>query len=657
MPLNTWPTPSRDTAEFPDVKITIAPQFRQHLKAFLQLDGVSLNDYERQGAELSVSEQRLRTYRKMYERLGVLYHDAQKIKLSSLGIKLKNLETQIESARWRAMGDLKRSVVGTLSRYQLKNPAEGEELPQDCDVLPCICVWSLMRQLENKIHTEEMNRVVFRIMKMKDIPDAVGKILAARAALPSYRVTETELSSALGEQVVTNQPPARISAWFSLLGWGGLIITEADPEGFHHLVQDAIPLVDSILNNPPIYKSFDNESDWFKYYADGLHAANPSSLRELANDFAQALNDAGFTFGTRHLEFVRSFLISIATKPFVILTGLSGSGKTQIALQFGHYLGKERSLLVPVRPDWTGAEALFGYEDALLPSRGNRRAWFVPEVLAFMLKAARDDQNAYLLILDEMNLAHVERYFADLLSGMESLEFCLPNLFPDEDGLWRLTGESSKIAIPRNLFIVGTVNVDETTYVFSPKVLDRANTIEFKVSTDDLSFIRSRPKSCRAGDRALIDQFLIIAIGDEPPQIMTTEDQNSFLLHIKTLHQLLGQGNLEFGHRVNFEILRFANLLLYAGETDWRTALDIQMLQKILPRFHGSRQRLESTMCALGIFAFDLSFVPRQKPEEYKMRFDGLDVVSVSPMLPRSFDKIQRMTRNLRVNQFTSFSE
>ena len=112
----------------------------------------------------------------------------------------------------------------------------------------------------------------------------------------------------------------------------------------------------------------------------------------------------------------------------------------------------------------------------------------MPEVLKFMITAANDPANPYALILDEMNLAHVERYFADALSGMESGQECLPNLAVDSEGVWRVKpGESRLVQLPSNLFVIGTVNVDETTYLFSPKVLDRANTFEFRVSTNALS--------------------------------------------------------------------------------------------------------------------------------------------------------------------------
>ena len=93
-----------------------------------------------------------------------------------------------------------------------------------------------------------------------------------------------------------------------------------------------------------------------------------------------------------------------------------------------------------------------------------------------------------MLVLDEMNLAHVERYFADVISGMESGEPCVPNLVREEgeDGLWRQDPDEPEVSFPPNLFIAGTVNVDETTYMFSPRSRP-GNTMEFVVESSDLS--------------------------------------------------------------------------------------------------------------------------------------------------------------------------
>src|SRR3984893_17233908 len=86
---------------------------------------------------------------------------------------------------------------------------------------------------------------------------------------------------------------------------------------------------------------------------------------ELLQAFSKSLKSAGLDYGSRHELLCATFMASMLSKPFVLLTGLTGSGKTQIALKFGEWLGEARRLVVPVRPDWTGPESLFGYENAL----------------------------------------------------------------------------------------------------------------------------------------------------------------------------------------------------------------------------------------------------------------------------------------------------
>ena len=222
-----------------------------------------------------------------------------------------------------------------------------------------------------------------------------------------------------------------------------------------------------------------------------------------------------------------------------------------------------------MRPDWTGAEALFGYEDGLKPPVDGRSAWSVPAPLEFMLNAASDSGNPYLLLLDEMNLAHVERYFADVLSGMESSQPCLPNLVKGADGMWRIRSQGpDRIPFPRNLWIVGTVNVDETTYMFSPKVLDRANTFEVRVSAEDIGATWRKPLRCEPGDPALIRGLLSISRDDnwqlEQPSSVPGRSREAFeatarrarpiqhgiwasgVLRSASLHSVSEQGRTEF---------------------------------------------------------------------------------------------------------------
>ena len=161
---------------------------------------------------------------------------------------------------------------------------------------------------------------------------------------------------------------------------------------------------------------------------------------------------------------VLRFVASMLAKRFVILTGLSGSGKTKLAHAFAAWISEteDQHRLVAVGADWTTNENVVGYQDALQtgfyrkPSNG---------ALNVILRAESDPTRPYFLILDEMNLSHVERYFADILSAVESdqeiaLHSAAVKLKASEDDPLLVP---PRVRLPDNLFIIGTVNVDETT--------------------------------------------------------------------------------------------------------------------------------------------------------------------------------------------------
>jgi len=377
-------------------------------------------------------------------------------------------------------------------------------------------------------------------------------------------------------------------------------------------------------------------------------AAPVRGLAEAVADLSSKTKAAGLDYGARHTELIRTALVSLATRRFLILTGLSGSGKTQLGRAIGQWFGQECWRVVAVRPDWTGPDALLGYENGLTDSVGGRHAWNAPETLRFMLRAAANPMRPHLLLLDEMNLAHVERYFADLLSGMESGDPVLANLVKSERGEWRFGDGPEYIPVPRNLFIVGTVNVDETTYMFSPKVLDRANTIEFRVVTEDLGHAPRHLGTVAAASSGLAAAVLTTS-SNTAGQSDASDPWVVESLH--ELHRLLGADGREFGHRVFYEALRFARLLKEAGEPDARAALDLQVLQKVLPKFHGSVRQISAPLRRLAAWCYH---GPGVAPAP---GFDPLAELGTPGSLPLSFDKSLRMLRRLEVSHFVSFAE
>jgi len=343
----------------------------------------------------------------------------------------------------------------------------------------------------------------------------------------------------------------------------------------------------------------------------------------------------------------RRFAAALLTKRFVILTGLSGSGKTKLAHAFAAWIAESDAQyrVVAVGADWTTNENLLGYQDALRPEiyrKPNNGS------LDLMLRARDDATRPYFLILDEMNLSHVERYFADMLSAIESGEpIALHSATEDLPG-----GDGDalhvppQLALPKNLFIVGTVNVDETTYMFSPKVLDRANVIEFRATEDQISAFMDNPQPVRMTELAhkganFGAAFVTAAAGIAPKlaELPTTihSDGTQCAADLKTLlveiFKALEPIGAEFGFRTAFEIARFVGFHATLTGAGWKfnDALDAQLYQKLMPKLHGSERRLGPVLKAL----------------------EGFCTTHDCPM---SLVKIRRMQDRLK-DGFTSFAE
>jgi DNA polymerase III delta prime subunit len=371
--------------------------------------------------------------------------------------------------------------------------------------------------------------------------------------------------------------------------------------------------------------------------------------------FQQKTKDSGLIFSP---QLIQRFIASLCTKPFVICSGLSGSGKTKLAQAFAQWIcykeaegeKNEQYCIVPVGADWTNREPLLGYPNALLESN-----YIKPEngVLDLINRARLNETKPYFLILDEMNLSHVERYFADFLSTMESGDAIPLHTIEDEEN-----GIPKQINLPKNLFIIGTVNIDETTYMFSPKVLDRANTIEFRLTENDLKeFIASDVKldmDLLKGEGAgMAESFVAMATQKTDKNLKEVEEDL-----LKFFKELKKSGT-EFGYRSASEMGRLMYMLKTLGEKG-DNLLDIAIMQKLLPKLHGSRNKLTKVLPVLGSFCLtDNSKIK----EDYLDKFVSNSLTEVvlkadtNIKYKISFEKICRMYKNAVENGFASYAE
>ena len=319
--------------------------------------------------------------------------------------------------------------------------------------------------------------------------------------------------------------------------------------------------------------------------------------------------------------------------------------KEKIAKEIINYFNDEQESnnldsnykIIPVGANWTENRNIVGYYNVITDEYQSTPAY---DLIKY---ANTDSDNPYFLILDEMNLSHVERYFADFLSAIESGE-SIP-----------LYGSEEELKIPSNLFIIGTVNVDETTYMFSPKVLDRANTIEFdtysaknymrgeynrEVPSGDIKYLED-PLSGSEIREMDINQLKDLFEG------INSEFWNTLSDEIFKFQEILKKSNFDFGFRVINEIIRFMYVAwVYEGKPNdwknWNRYFDAQIKQKMLPKLHGSERAIGETLEDL----FNACFLEDSGRTFY---------VETSYKYPQSAKKLKEMKEALNKQRYVSF--
>ena len=275
-------------------------------------------------------------------------------------------------------------------------------------------------------------------------------------------------------------------------------------------------------------------------------------------EFKEYCQKYGFNYSE---DLIRRFVLSLDTKPFLLLTGISGSGKTKIAELWTKFLadkGEAEGLQIAVGSNWTDNKKLLGFKNVLL----EEDEAYQPTALVKLMRDAEGSEKEYIVILDEMNLSRVEMYFADFLSALESMDHIIK--LPD----------GSSVQWGNNLKIIGTVNVDESTYMFSPKVLDRANVIEMNGVSPKLYVESVKDSDAKIYKSVCSDEW--------------------FVEYLDILEAVYDSLNGEFAYRVIDEMTHYiaTNVKLY-GPDKITGFIDEQICQKVLPKLHGSKAQLK----------------------------------------------------------------
>ena len=351
-------------------------------------------------------------------------------------------------------------------------------------------------------------------------------------------------------------------------------------------------------------------------------------------------------------QLIYNIYLSLKTKPFVILSGISGTGKSKLVKLIAQSLGatseNNRFTLVPVRPDWSDSSELLGYKDL--------NGKFHPGILTTIIEDALKEENKnypYFVCLDEMNLARVEYYLSDILSVIES-RYRSNNGEIKTDKLIRkeLLGNDqaaiqkyADIYIPENLYIIGTVNMDETTFPFSKKVLDRANTIEFNEVNLGFNFESFDEETVEAQEytNSLLKSKYIKLIDCKEEK----EEATKIINQLIKINNILEKYNQHFGYRVRDEIVYYCLYALNDNLFTFEEAMDYCIVQKILPKIGGSD---EDTLDLLIDLYNELNNTKYTRDD-----FDSNRDIKTSDKYKLTNKKILLMVRRFVRDGFTNF--
>lgn len=375
-----------------------------------------------------------------------------------------------------------------------------------------------------------------------------------------------------------------------------------------------------------------------------------------------------------------------------LISVIESNEKTEICLNISSENLKNKNYeLVAVGADWTDVRYLLGYTNPF--GEDGKKTYEITAALIIILRALhpKNRYKPYFLVLDEMNLSHVERYFSTFLSAMEAsrstsepiilinrkeLEL-IRDVLKDHDELKMeyeateaLILENKGVCLPQNLFIVGTINVDETTYMFSPKVLDRAHVIELNTENPKKYFESlntDQLKSKITFDLDQIDEILNKfeesiknrTIDEKNPLKLLKESitdltkQNEVIDNIKQIiegiYLILEPCNFAYGFRIINEVLEYIKYSIdFKGVDIWIEILDNAVLQKILPKIHGNRREIGECLISLDKFLSGES-------SNYKHGNEVKEVNQTGIKLIKSKEKIDRMIDSLNYSGYTSF--
>ncbi|PKL77061.1 MAG: hypothetical protein CVV27_07135 [Candidatus Melainabacteria bacterium HGW-Melainabacteria-1] len=405
------------------------------------------------------------------------------------------------------------------------------------------------------------------------------------------------------------------------------------------------------LNYPPSEEQIEQDlnellTEYERTLSEEKASTTQVNLSDATSALIKTIRQTGFHYEPWQIA---NFFTALKTKPFAILAGISGTGKSKLPTLVGELTGAKVELIA-VRPDWTDSSDVIGYQ--------NLQDTFVKgQLLQLAEQAQSNPERMHICILDEMNLARVEQYFAEVLSLIEDRRL-------NEGGYrshYPLTKHEPEIFFPANLLLVGTVNMDETTHGFSKKVLDRAFTLEMS----DIDLNQWRSSSPTRPEPTFWPTSFWQPIGLRLADLQALEATEEQLIEttvqlLNELNRFLRPAQLQVGYRVRDEIclyLLHARQLESCFETQQGQAvnpLDLAILMKILPRIQGSSLAIREVLRNLLSWSTGSKQDDLDESVEQWKRSGRPQQVETSPY-PRTAARLMMMNERYLSEGFTSY--
>ena len=435
-----------------------------------------------------VSPERLRTWKKVFEEFGLLYvEDDQRLRATALGRLVNGMHDDLRKQIEGANDHVIRLGLSVLSRHTLRNPTVSAAYPPETDVHPYRAIWRACRALDDRLHWEELNRVLMGVLREDDVESSISHIQSIRASVGGSYTTSSAVE-ALGQPCVAEgaETRRRITPWLTKAGFGGVLLS-SDDEGFWHLNPTYLPLIDSELAEPPVVP-------------DGAMNSRRTYLEYVASGATTAAHEPGHSERTVFDETVAAAR-RYGSQKIIALSGLPSTGKSRMARMVADALSENdpyRVAEIQFHENTTYDKFIEGFT----PRRDGSGFELLPMTLRVINdRALRDPgRRTYVLLIEELTRANVHSVLGELLTFIEH-----------RDRKFRLLLSQQETQIAKNLVVLATMNPrDKSALSLDQAILRRLHQISIPPSSEVLRELASANLDPTTATRLCdwFDQFL-----------------------------------------------------------------------------------------------------------------------------------------------------